>query len=73
MAIPRFALKCIAVIRAKPGTKPGKLGLLANDQTSFSYKLRPTNSYSKKESDGVGLYERTENPLSVTTKVHNVN
>jgi len=32
------------VIKAKPGTELGIRKLLANNQTSFSYKLRPMNS-----------------------------
>jgi len=32
-----------AVITAKPGTEPGVHKLLANYQTSFGYKFRPTN------------------------------
>jgi len=33
------------VIRAKPDAKPGVHKLLANDQTSFGFKFRPTNSW----------------------------
>jgi len=34
-----------AVIRAKPGTEPGVHKLLANYQTGFGYKFRPSNSW----------------------------
>jgi len=34
-----------AVIRAKPGTEPNVHKLLANYQTGFGYKLRPTNGW----------------------------
>jgi len=51
-------------MRAKPGAESGVHKLLANYQTGFGYKFRPTNGWYAIRFFRVEFYEHTETKSS---------